>query len=704
MEQQNLRRIAERTIETFREHISGNGIEPKDVEAYFERCATLYINYTMIDKIVTMTGLKPRILEQYPYWDTLVEQARDLTLFPQFLEMQKDENSPAYESWGGMIRDLSRLFGTYSDMDGNEQISQDIIDILLGTYLMDWGIYGADDEIDEHLALDIVEFDNEVETEKEWNFGLLNDITAMETYLGRGSGAYTVPFEKDDYRTMSALLNSCLADGKEADKVKLTDWLEQILNDLEGFEFTPLGINHAAAFYYAANEETEEEWYKQFKPVTNSIIEVPAYRNDERFREFIPPYHVESICSDIRIAVEQQFEKSPVPYVALGNLIHNSIKGENIPIKETELREYEDYKTFVLEILNLFGKGPFNETTVEKILSRLAVCMVRPYVENFKHDVAENLLWTRNVQAYSEWVRLEEKYCEGGEYSWLVFAQEKPFVRIAKLSKFFEGASIEEENNEVSKVSWKQNLYSMTNLVGSVLDTLNEMNDGFYPTDLYHHRDRKFTGYDQPNPKADMDTLPEDVYIVAPLRLVTEESMLVSVIRSLSTLYPMDLNFADEKYKKQYMQPMDAELRQLEGELARIEKFLKRRAKAEKSGDAVVDENDNLHLIQEIADITKHLEVMRWMKDLFDENPHEWAKAYLDALKERLAEVDADAYGKKEHRKWVLEQAIQSTKKAVEENFKTELYKDYKKAPKAKFYPDVIARKPFYPKILTWGD
>ena len=42
--------------------------------------------------------------------------------------------------------------------------------------------------------------------------------------------------------------------------------------------------------------------------------------------------------------------------------------------------------------------------------------------------------------------------------------------------------------------------------------------------------------------------------------------------------------------------------------------------------------------------------------------------------------------------------------KAVAENFKTELYKDYKKAPKAKFYPDVLARKPFYPKILTWGD
>jgi len=62
MEQQNLRRIAERTVGAFRGHISENGIEPKDVAAYFERCATLYINYTIMDKVVTMTGLKPRIL------------------------------------------------------------------------------------------------------------------------------------------------------------------------------------------------------------------------------------------------------------------------------------------------------------------------------------------------------------------------------------------------------------------------------------------------------------------------------------------------------------------------------------------------------------------------------------------------------------------------------------------------------------------
>ena len=353
-----------------------------------------------------------------------------------------------------------------------------------------------------------------------------------------------------------------------------------------------------------------------------------------------------------------------------------------------------------------YGNGPYSAKTVGQILNDLAMALVRPYIDNFLYDMREiKDMWSRDIKAFTEVVKADAIYREGGERAWMMIKDEKAAVQIVKLSAFLERDKQDEgTDGEITHVSWKQNLYSMTNLVGSILDTLNEMNDGFYPTDLYHHRDRKFTGYDQPNPKADMNCLPENIYIVSPLKIVTEESMMMTVIRSLATLYPMQLNFADEKYEKQYMQPMDAELRQLEGELARIEKFLKRRAKAEKSGDTVVDENDNLHLIQEIMDITKHLEAMQCQKDLYDEDPHEWAKVYLEVLKEQLASVDADAYGQKKHRKWVLEQAIQSTEKAVAENFKTELYKDYKKAPKAKFYPDVIARKPFYPKILTWGD
>jgi len=86
-----------------------------------------------------------------------------------------------------------------------------------------------------------------------------------------------------------------------------------------------------------------------------------------------------------------------------------------------------------------------------------------------------------------------KKYAEEAENYILEIIEEIWNVSFNPISAL--GLINDDNDGDVQNYSWRQNVYSLENIIGSVLDEMGRFNNNFYDTDTYKHRDPQFVGY-----------------------------------------------------------------------------------------------------------------------------------------------------------------------------------------------------------------
>jgi len=355
-------RIAKMMQEDFDLHLTDqitatiNGsvqINKRYFKQYLQICTNLYINYTVIDKVLEGTGTRSYVLNssKYDFLLAFIKEAREFTLFNRFIDMieeaqneaQKLKDDDYYSRYEECLDTLVDLFGLdYKVFEGLRQIRL--------------GIFTKNDKTRDFLHMYIDDLEYFFENEKITKYTLEREIAARqsfynesdvemeESYLGRGIGEHAVPTLRN--RNDLSIHFDYNAGENEffpvEDAVAIVDRLK---HDLAGIEFNPLGINHAGAFFLVnlvpnnsdaakpikqkkqkelkkldespavqsespsvpAREKTdladvpsdyEKLWLSIFKPMTATLTKERKYK-EAPYREFMMPFDSRTFADEI---------------------------------------------------------------------------------------------------------------------------------------------------------------------------------------------------------------------------------------------------------------------------------------------------------------------------------------------------------------------------------------------------------------------
>lgn len=507
------------------------------IKDYIQRCINLYINYTVIDKVITMTGLKERILKQdeFSSLGNIIILAREFALYHNILELESTPEGK--ESWESLLNELTVLLSTgrvYSrtyekfmeqldelideEINGIEHTQNTgFIEVLTGERQIKLSIHGIKGVTEDNLKMP---YDKAIEyfDETILDFGYDKTTSCLaELNIDNGIGEYQYSytkfnilhdkndFDEDVYEKIDLL--SALADlimkyvNHEADQEALGAIKCELKNmiyphsegyGLHGLEFSPLGISHVVAYYYLL----------KIKRISEKIKKIANITTDTARKRGIKEFDKEEEVSSFK--------------AELWDLSFN-------PVSKVGLKENND-------------------------------------------DVNGGGLHSRDVS--------------------------------------------------IANYSWKQNAYSLENIIGSVLDAIGSYSSISYDTSMDAHREPEYTGYyigmfgnandkhqniiskkknpqtniqkknakgkskryafhfDGKNPSGfnynDIDFInhacdynidfPKELKIILPLCIDTEESELFNMIRSLSMCYPKVLDINDSEDQLAYIINMYSEM------------------------------------------------------------------------------------------------------------------------------------------------